>query len=86
EEGVLIQAHIRDARALVIATSETVQVRSMVEIARTLNPGVNVIVRSHNEEEADLLERDGAGKVFVGERELAQSMVGSVLSLVKMRA
>ncbi len=58
----------------------------MVEIARTLNPGVNVIVRSHNEEEADLLERDGAGKVFVGERELAQSMVGSVLSLVKMRA
>ncbi|WP_298232550.1 YbaL family putative K(+) efflux transporter [uncultured Azohydromonas sp.] len=86
EEGVLIQAHIRDARALVIATSETVQVRAMVDIARTLNPGVNVIVRSHSEEEADLLERDGAGKVFVGERELAQSMVGSVLSLVKLQA
>lgn len=86
DDSVLIQAHIRDARALVIATPETVQVRSMVQIARTLNPDINVIVRSHNEEEADLLERDGAGTAFVGERELAKSMVGTVLNLVKLRA
>ncbi len=78
----MIQAHIREARAMVIATPETVQVRAMVETARALNPGVQVIVRSHNAEEAELLERDGAAKVFVGENELARSMVSFVLSVV----
>ncbi len=79
---VLVQAHIREARALVIATPETVQVRTMVETARTRNPSVEVIVRSHNAEEADLLERDGAGKVFVGEHELARAMVSFALDTV----
>ena len=86
EPEVLIQAHIREARALVIATPETVQVRSMIDTARTLNPGIEVVVRSHNAEEAQLLERDGSGKVFIGERELANSMVGFVLEIVKSPA
>ena len=79
---VLIQAHIRDARVLAIATPQTVQVRTMVATARELNPDVEVIVRSHNVEEAGLLERDGTGKVFVGESELAKSMVSFLLTIV----
>jgi len=81
EPEVLVQAHIRNACALVIATPETLQVRPMSDIARTLNEGIHILVRSHNSEEAELLEKDGAGKVFVGERELADSMVRSVLDL-----
>ena len=83
EPEVLIQAHIRDARALVIATPETVQVRRMVATARTLNPAIKVAVRSHNAEEAQRLEEDGAGAVFVGEAELARSMIGFVVALVR---
>jgi len=83
EPEVLIQAHIRDARALVIATPETVQVRRMVAAARTLNPAIQVVVRSHNAEEAQRLEEDGAGAVFVGEAELARSMIGFVVALVR---
>ncbi|HEY1229426.1 MAG TPA: cation:proton antiporter, partial [Ramlibacter sp.] len=82
EDEVLIQAHIREARALVIATPETVHVRRMVEIARMLNPGVHVVVRSHNAEEADLLRKEGSGTVFVGELELARSMADFVLGRV----
>jgi CPA2 family monovalent cation:H+ antiporter-2 len=82
EPGVLIQAHIRDARALVIATPDTIQVRTMVETAKTLNPNISVVVRSHNAEEAKRLEEDGAGTVFVGESELAKSMIGFVVRLV----
>ena len=82
EPMVLIQAHIREARALVIATPETIQVRKMVETARTLNPEISVVVRSHNGEVAARLENDGSGTVFVGETELAKSMVGCVLGLV----
>lgn len=80
EPEVLVQAHIKDASALVIATPETLQVRPMAEIARQLNPGIKILVRSHNAEEAELLENDGAGTVFVGERELADSMIRSVLA------
>ena len=78
---MLVPAHIRDARALVIATPETLQVRPMSDIARTLNEGIHILVCSHNAEEAELLEKDGAVKVFVGERELADSVVRSVLDL-----
>ena len=79
----MIQAHIKDARALVIATPETVHVRKMVAIARTLNPGIQILVRSHNPEEADLLETEGAGTVFVGEDELANSMLRHLVQVVQ---
>jgi CPA2 family monovalent cation:H+ antiporter-2 len=83
EPDVLIQAHIKDARALVIATPQTIQVRRMVETARLLNPSIEIVVRSHNAEEALLLERDGTGRVFVGEAELASAMTRHVLELVQ---
>jgi CPA2 family monovalent cation:H+ antiporter-2 len=83
EPSVLIQAHIRDAKALVIATPETIHVRKMVDIARTLNPVIQIVVRSHNVAEAELLESEGAGKVFVGESELANAMVRHLLLIVK---
>jgi CPA2 family monovalent cation:H+ antiporter-2 len=82
EPEVLVQSHIAKARALVIATPETVHVRKMAAIARQLNPTIHVIVRSHNAEEAALLEKDGAGTVFVGEAELARAMTLHVLKLV----
>jgi monovalent cation:H+ antiporter-2, CPA2 family len=78
----LVQAHVADARMLVIATPQTVEVRQMVETARALNPDIDVVVRSHNEEEAQLLQREVIGRVFVGESELARSMTDYVLQRV----
>ncbi len=77
--AVLIQAHIALARMLVIATPDTFSVRRMIEIARTLNPGIETVVRTHSEEEAVLLQRENAGKVFLGEHELALGMTRHVL-------
>jgi CPA2 family monovalent cation:H+ antiporter-2 len=79
EPETLVQAHIVDARMLVIATPQTIQVRQMVETARTLNPDIGVLVRSHNEVEAGLLAQDSGAQVFVGERELARAMAQDVL-------
>lgn len=84
EPLTLVQAHIADARMLVIATPQTVEVRQIVETARLLNPDIEVAVRSHNEQEAELLEREGAGKVFVGESELARSMTDFVLARIEV--
>ena len=76
---VLIQAHVHRARMLVIATPDTLDVRRMIEIARTVNPRIETVVRTHSEEEAVLLEKENAGKVFLGEHELARSMIQHVL-------
>ncbi|RZL10890.1 MAG: Kef family K(+) transporter [Rubrivivax sp.] len=75
DPSVLIQAHIAEAKMLVIAIPDTIGARQMADTARTLNPTIEVVVRSHNEEEATLLEQEHAGKVFVADRELALSMI-----------
>ena len=80
EPATLIQAHVAEARMLVIAVPQTLEVRRMVETARALNPGIEVVVRSHSEAEAALLEREHGSLVFVGERELARAMTQHVLA------
>ena len=83
---VLVQAHIARAHMLVIAVPDTVGVRRMIEVAHTLNPGIQIVVRSHSEEQADRLRQDGAAQVFVGERELALAMVRHVLDTAPAKA
>jgi monovalent cation:H+ antiporter-2, CPA2 family len=43
-------------------------------------------VRTHSEEEAVLLEKEQAGKVFLGEHELAIGMIQHVLECHAARA
>jgi monovalent cation:H+ antiporter-2, CPA2 family len=79
EPAVLIQAHVARASLLVIATPDPVQVRKMVEIARTLNPKIEILLRTHSDEEAGLMQRENLGTVFMGEHELARAMTRQVL-------
>jgi CPA2 family monovalent cation:H+ antiporter-2 len=76
---VLIQAHVTRAAMLVIAIPDAVDVRNMVEIARTLNPEIQVVLRTHNEEEAELLRKESLGEVFIGEHELARGMSAHIV-------
>ncbi len=80
DPAVLIQAHVARAGMLVIATPDTFDVRKMVETARTLNPAIEVVLRTHSDEEAALLKKENVGKVFMGEHELAQGMARHVLA------
>ncbi|WP_459950631.1 cation:proton antiporter domain-containing protein [Denitratisoma sp. agr-D3] len=84
DPAVLIQAHIARARLLVVATPDAFDVRQMVETARTLNPGIEIVVRTHSDDEAELLMKEKVGKVFMGEHELALGMTRFVLE--RMRA
>jgi CPA2 family monovalent cation:H+ antiporter-2 len=83
EPSVLIQAHIARASMLVIATPDAFGVRKMLETARALNPGIETVVRTHSEEEAELLRRENAGRVFMGEHELALGMTRHVLERIE---
>ncbi|MFO1119100.1 MAG: cation:proton antiporter [Rhodospirillales bacterium] len=79
EPAVLIQAHIAEAAMLVIATPDPIGVRKMAETARLLNPRIEVVLRTHNEKESELLRKEGLGTVFYGEEELAKGMTSYVL-------
>jgi CPA2 family monovalent cation:H+ antiporter-2 len=83
DPAVLIQAHIARASMLVIAIPDIINVRQMIATARMLNPKVGIVIRTHSEEEAMLLEQEGAGKVFLGENELAKSITQYVLERLK---
>jgi monovalent cation:H+ antiporter-2, CPA2 family len=79
DPAVLIQAHIANAAMLVVATPDAINVRQMAETARTLNPGIEIVLRTHSEEESQMLSKDTIGTVFFGEEELAKGMTGHVL-------
>lgn len=83
---VLVQAHIANAAMLVIATPDPINVRQMADIARTLNPGIEIVLRTHSEEESQLLRKDEMGVVFYGEEELAKGMTTHVLERFKPQA
>jgi monovalent cation:H+ antiporter-2, CPA2 family len=85
DPAVLIQAHVARARMLVIATPDTVGVRRMVEVAKMLNPNIDIVVRTHSDEEAELLRKERVGKVFMGEHELALGMISHVLDKMTVR-
>jgi CPA2 family monovalent cation:H+ antiporter-2 len=79
EVSVLIQAHVARAAALVIATPDTIDIRRIVDLARTLNPRIDIVLRTHSEEIAAMVRREKLGDVFVGEHELANAMTRHVL-------
>ncbi|MCC6075783.1 YbaL family putative K(+) efflux transporter [Pseudomonas sp. GCM10022188] len=80
DPGTLIQAHIADAAMLVIATSHPRNVQRMVEIARALNPPIEIVIRSGSAEAVDVFRRDQLGAVFFDEEELARGMQEHVLA------
>jgi CPA2 family monovalent cation:H+ antiporter-2 len=79
DPAVLIQAHIADAAMLVVATPDTLNVRQIADTARTLNPDIEIVLRTHSESESLLLRNEGIGTVFFGEEELARGMASHVL-------
>lgn len=79
EPSVLIQAHIADASMLVIAVPDPINIRQMVETGRTLNPDIEVVLRTNSEDEFALLREDNLGTVLYGKEELAKSMMQHVL-------
>lgn len=82
EPSVLIQAHIARAKTLVIAISDPFHARKMIDIARLLNPDINILVRAHSDQEVDLFHKDQIEHIFFGEQVLADSMIDTLINKV----
>jgi len=77
--GILEHAALPAARLLVVAAPDPFQARRIIEIARELNPNIEVVVRTHSAAERTHLEGLGVGRVFMGEHELAVAMARHAL-------
>ena len=76
---VLRTAHLDSARLVIVAAPDAYQARSMLARAHQLNPGIEVLVRTHSDAERQFLEEMGAARALVGERELAVSLAREAL-------
>lgn len=80
EPAVLIQAHIAQASLLVVSTADVFDVRRMVEISRILNPKIEAVICTESSGEAELLEKENIGRVFMAKQALADTMTEHVFN------
>ena len=77
--GVLAHAGAARAQVLVLAAPEGFQTPRILELARELNPGIDIAVRATSESEVAQLERQGVGIAIMGEREVAFGLMDYAL-------
>jgi CPA2 family monovalent cation:H+ antiporter-2 len=71
---VMKDAHLERARLVIVAAPDAYQARAILALAHQLNPGLEVIVRTHSQNEREFLEEMGAARALVAESELAVSL------------
>jgi monovalent cation:H+ antiporter-2, CPA2 family len=72
--GVMEHAGVQNAKLLIIASPDSYSARRIVELVRKPNPRIDILVRTHSEHELEHFEKQGVGRVMMGERELANGM------------
>lgn len=75
---VLVQAHIASALMLVLAASDGLNLKKIVDMAKQLNPDLEVLVRARDNEQAAALKQEGIENVFNDREAVAQSLVGAI--------
>lgn len=79
-ESVLEHANIKDANNMLLSVGETAENASIIKTAKSLNPNINIIVRTKFIEDLDHLYKVGADYVIPVEFETALEMFSKTLS------
>jgi CPA2 family monovalent cation:H+ antiporter-2 len=75
----LVQAHVVTAAMLVVTIRDTGPIPSLIEIARTLNPEIRIILRADNDEDADLFLQSSSDTVVNASEALAVRIDAHIL-------
>ena len=84
EAGVLIQAHIQHARLLVLSPMDILDIHKIVDIAKTLNPEIQVLVCAESKAEAEAIRKDNIGEVYFAKEEMAKNMSNYILNQIEI--
>jgi CPA2 family monovalent cation:H+ antiporter-2 len=77
--GMLSQVNMAQARLLVVTAPQPFTARAIIIEARKANPRIDIVVRTHSDDERQYLEGMHVGQAVMGERELARAMAGYAL-------
>lgn len=83
EPSVLIQAHIMHARMLILSPMDILDIHRIVDIAKQLNPQIEVLCCAENKEEAEIIRQDEIGLVFYAKEEMAKNMSHHILGQIE---
>jgi len=75
---VIEAANLGAARCLLVAIPDAFEGGQVVAQARSLNPTLRIVARSHSEEETEHLKKHGANRVIMGEHEIALAMLADI--------
>jgi CPA2 family monovalent cation:H+ antiporter-2 len=79
EPGRFEAANLGRARWLISAVPDPFESGNLIERARALNPGLEILAHADSEAEVEYLSRLGASLVVVGEREIARGLAEHLL-------
>jgi CPA2 family monovalent cation:H+ antiporter-2 len=72
---MLAALNLPEARRLVVAIPQAFEAGQVVEQARALSPGLDIVARAYSDPEAEYLKGRGADVVVTGTREVARALV-----------
>ncbi len=75
-DSTLREAAIHKASAIVVGIPDPFEARQIVEIARALKPDIKVLVRAHNDEEANYFNKQNVDLTVSGTQEIGRRIVG----------
>ncbi|WP_081952920.1 cation:proton antiporter [Rhizobium sp. YS-1r] len=75
---VLELANLGAAKSLVVAIPNAFEAGNVVMQARQVNPALLILCRANSDAEIEYLEKLGADRTIMGEREIANGMLGSL--------
>jgi monovalent cation:H+ antiporter-2, CPA2 family len=73
---VLALAGLPDAKLVIVAIPDGFEAGGVVQEARRTNPDVEIVARAHSDAEVEHLQHLGADRTVLGERELAEALLG----------
>lgn len=84
EPNVLIQAHIMHARMLVLSPMDIIEIHQIINIAKQLNPLLEVIICAESAEEARVLREENLGQVYYAKEEMAHNISQHILTKIEL--
>lgn len=80
---VLVQGHIVTAAQLMVSDIDPVKTLKIVEMAKQLNPELNIMARAGSRDEVEHLKQEGIANVYLDSESVSEVLTGNILDYYK---
>ena len=80
---VLVQGHIVTAAQLMVIDIDPVKTLKIVEMAKQLNPELNIMARAGSRDEVEHLKQEGIANVYLDSESVSEVLTGNILDNYK---